>query len=122
MKSDKGNNCTVVMNIKNYNNKLVTLLNDCEIYPILSKGDKFITSVEKQVNNLVWSFVKENKITAAVYCLLKCDKSVTPKIYDLLKLHKNGIPLRPIVSFIGAPTNQLSKFLVNVFIVSFVYV
>ena len=29
-------------------------------------------------------------------------------------MHKSDIPLRPIVSFIGAPTYQLSKFLVNV--------
>ena len=58
--------------------------------------------------------MKENKITVPVYRQLKCDKSVTPKIYGLPKLHKSGIPLRPIVSFIGAPTYQLSKFLVNV--------
>ena len=113
MKADKGN-CTVVMNTKDYDNKLLALLNDCEVCRVLSKRDKSITSVEKQANNLVWSFVKENKITVPVYRQLKCDKSVTPKIYDLPKLHKSGIPLRPIVLFIGAPTNQLSKFLVNV--------
>ena len=56
------------------------------------------------LNNLVWSFVKENKITVPVYRQLKRDKSVTSKIYGLPKLHKSGIPLRPIVSFIGAPT------------------
>ena len=44
---------------------------------------------------------------------LKCDKSVDPKIYGLSKLHESGIPLKPIVSFIDAPTYQLSKFLVN---------
>ena len=113
MKADKGN-CTVVMNTKDYDDKLLALLNDCRVYRVLSKRDKSITSVEKQVNNLVWSFVKENKITVPVYRQLKCDKSVTPKIYGLPELHKSGISLRPIVSFIGAPTYQLSKFLVNV--------
>ena len=29
-------------------------------------------------------------------------------------MHESGIPLRPIVLFIGAPSYQLSKFLVNV--------
>ena len=58
--------------------------------------------------------MKENKITVPVYRQLKCGKSVIPKIYGLPKLHKSGIPHRPIVSFIGAPTYQLSKFLVNV--------
>ena len=41
-------------------------------------------------------------------------QSVTPKIYGLPKLHKSSIRLTAIVSFIGAPTYQLSKFLVNV--------
>ena len=76
-------------------------------------GNDLSTSVEKQVNNLVWSFVKENKITVPVYRQLKCDKSVTPKIYGLPQLHKSGIPLRPIVSFVGAPTYQLSKLTAN---------
>ena len=98
-----------VMNTKDYDDKLLALFNDCEVYTVLSKRDKSITSFEKQVNNLVWSFVKKIKSLFQ----LKCDKSVTPKIYGLPKLHKSGIPLRPNVSFIGAPTNQLLKFLVN---------
>ena len=113
IKADRGN-CTVVMNTKDYDDKLLALLNDCEVFRVLFKRDKSITLVEKQVNNLVWSFLKENKITVPVYCRLKYDKSVTPKSYGLPKLHKSGILLRPMVSFIGAPTYQLSKFLANI--------
>ena len=90
MKADKGN-CTVVMNTKDYDDKLSAFLNDCEVYRVLSKRDKSVTSVEKQVNNLVWYFVKENEITDPVYHQLKCDKSVTPKNCGLSKLHKSGI-------------------------------
>ena len=100
MKADK-ENCTVVINAKDYDDKLLALLNDCGVYGVLFKRDKFITSVEKQINNLVWFSMKKNEITVPVYCQLKCDKSVTPKIYGLPKLHKSGIPLRPIVWFIG---------------------
>ena len=109
MKADK-ENCTVVMNAKDYDDKLSALLNDCGIYRVLSKRDKSIALVEKQVNNLGWSFVKENKTTVPIYRQLKCDKSVIPKIYGLPKLHKSGIPFRPIASFIGTSTYQLSKF------------
>jgi hypothetical protein len=37
----------------------------------------------------------------------------TPRLYGLLKIqvHKEGVPLRPIVSNIGASTYQLSKYL-----------
>ena len=36
MKVDIGN-CTVVMNTKDYDDKLLALLNDCEVYRVLSK-------------------------------------------------------------------------------------
>ena len=45
---------------------------------------------------------------------LKCTKGVTPKIYGLPKVHKVNLPLRPIVAFVGSPTYNLSKFLINV--------
>ena len=38
MKADKGN-CTIVMNTKDYNGKLLALLNDCEVYRVLSKRE-----------------------------------------------------------------------------------
>jgi hypothetical protein len=34
-----------------------------------------------------------------------------PRLYGLPKIHKEGVPQRPIVSNIGAPTYQLSKYL-----------
>ena len=36
------------------------------------------------------------------------------KLYGLPKLHKPNIPMRPIVSFCGSPTYQLSKHLTNI--------
>ena len=46
--------------------------------------------------------------------MLKCIKGVTPKIYGLPKVHKVNLPLRPVVAFVGSPTHNLSKFLINV--------
>jgi hypothetical protein len=37
----------------------------------------------------------------------------TPRIYGQPKIHKKDIPLRPIVSAIGAPTHALACFLVD---------
>lgn len=36
---------------------------------------------------------------------------LTPRIYGLLKIHKYGAPLRPIVNTISGPTYPLAKFL-----------
>ena len=73
-----------------------------------------LKSIEKELNKLLWKFVKEEKITSPVYSMLKCIKGVTPKIYGLPKVHKVNLPLRPIVAFVGSPTYNLSKFLINV--------
>ena len=35
---------------------------------------------------------------------------ITPRIYGLPKIHKDGIPQRPIVNTIGSPTYELAKF------------
>jgi len=49
---------------------------------VLRVGDKSIELTEKKVNKLVYDFAKDNKITAPVYYQLKCDKAVTPNIYE----------------------------------------
>ena len=38
-------------------------------------------------------------------------KGVIPRFYGLPKVHKVSVPLRPIVSFINSPMNNLSKLL-----------
>jgi hypothetical protein len=38
---------------------------------------------------------------------------IIPRIYGLPKVHKENMPLRPIVNTIGSPTYKLAKFLAN---------
>jgi hypothetical protein len=45
------------------------------------------------------------------YSLLYSSTDVTPIFYGLIKIHKEGAPIRPIVSFVGSPTYELAKFL-----------
>ena len=40
--------------------------------------------------------------------------TVSPRLYGLPKIHKEGVPLRPIVSFVGSTTYELSKYLCNI--------
>ena len=47
MKADKGIvQLSVIMNTKDYDDKLLALLNDCKECRVLTKRDKSITSVE----------------------------------------------------------------------------
>ena len=36
-----------------------------------------------------------------------------PKMYSLIKLHKTGLPIRPVVSFFSAPSYKVSKKLID---------
>lgn len=38
---------------------------------------------------------------------------MSPRIYGLPKIHKEGTPLRPVVSSVQSPTYNMSKFLAN---------
>ena len=72
-----------------------------------------LKSIEKELNKLLWQFVRE-KITGPVYSMLKCIRGVTPKIYSLPKVHKVNLSLRPIVVFVRSPKYNMFKFLINV--------
>ena len=41
-------------------------------------------------------------------CTSSCE--VTPRIYGLPKIHKEGAPLRPIVNTIESPTYELARY------------
>ena len=113
MRADKGN-CTVIMDKKDFDDKIMHLLNNVNVDQIFLVADKSIEITDKKRNKLVYSFAKDNKIATPVFHQLKCDKAVTPKFYGLPKIHKSGFALNPVVSFIGAPTYCLAKFLVGI--------
>ena len=41
-------------------------------------------------------------------------REITPRIYGLPKIHKEEVPLRPIVNTIGSPTYELAKYLAKI--------
>ena len=54
--------------------------------------------------------VSENAINEEIASLLRPNKSTTPKFYMLPKLHKEGMPGRPVVSSVSSPTEKISAF------------
>ena len=111
MDADKGN-CTVVLNKEEYNRKIMELLKDEKTYNIVDKCPT--KSIERRLNAFVWKLFKADKITYSSYKFLHSTDAIVPRFYGLPKTHKINIPLRPIVSFIGSPTYNLSKFLKNI--------
>ena len=52
---------------------------------------------------------KAGKISDSTYKMLYSSDGLCPRLYGLSKIHKPGIPLRPIVSFVNSPTYAISE-------------
>lgn len=109
LKADKGN-ATVVMNRTDYDQKMQNMLQDANTYRLLPKDPA--KSTETKMKTLL-SGMKE-KITQVTYKNIMVTDGITPTLYGIPKIHKEGTPMRPIVSYIGSPTYQLSKYLVSI--------
>ena len=98
--ADKGVSL-VVMDTEEYNKKAEPTYKPIPTDPITRYKNKLI--------NLLKSIKAEGGISEAVYNRLYPTGAGSPKFYGLPKIHKEGMPLRPIVSNIGAVTYATSK-------------
>ena len=101
--ADKGN-ATVLMNTTDYKDKLNSLL-DPGTYSTLQHDPT--QKVLRKTNDLI----KKSSIPQETKQKLRNTEAEAPRLYGLPKIHKDNIPLRPIVSAIGSPTYHLDKYL-----------
>ena len=106
--ADKGR-VTVVMEKTDYNDKMDSLVNDKQTHEVLKRDPT--PALQRKLNNKLLTLKKTDKIDFRRYNRLRCSVPQPPKLYGLPKLHKPNIPMRPIVSFCGSPTYQLTKIL-----------
>ena len=105
-KADKGN-ITTVLDKEWYDNKISKMLDDEETYK--RRKTNPTASTTKDVNKFTNNLLESNKITNETSFRLKISDATTPRLYGLPKLHKEIIPLRPIVSFSDSPIYDLTK-------------
>lgn len=108
--ADKGN-ATVVMDRKEYVEKINGMLED-GTYGRLKKDST--TAVESRVTKVLRRWEREEHINRKFRLRLQPQSSAPPQLYGLPKIHKQGTPLRPIVSAIGSPTYDIAKFLIKI--------
>ena len=111
-KADKSNSL-VVMDTADYDNKIFSLLKDTSTYKPITHDptDQFTNNIINELKQL-----KQNgKITPQLYNKFYPRGSFCPKFYGLPKLHKQGIPLRPIVACTKAPASNIGKWLCTAF-------
>ena len=109
--ADKGR-VTVVMDKTDYYDKMDALVNDKQTYQVLKRDPT--PALQRKLNSKLPDLKKTDAIDIQRYNRLRCRVPQPPKLYGLPKLHKPNIPMRPIVSFCGSPTYQLSKYLTTV--------
>lgn len=108
---DKGKG-VVILNRSAYLCKMKHIIDDKSKFKII-KCDIFtaILKLEDKLNRILRS-IKEN-IGTTIYNSLFASGSVPGILYGLPKIHKDGVPLRPIISAINTSTYNLSKFLIK---------
>ena len=96
----------VVMNKEDYQKKALELL-DQSTYKTLAADPT--NKYKNKLISLLKTIKSEGGIDERTYKKPYPTGAGTPKFYGLPKVHKAGVPLRPIVSSIGAVTYETSK-------------
>ncbi|XP_011858224.1 PREDICTED: uncharacterized protein LOC105555793 [Vollenhovia emeryi] len=110
-KADKGQ-VTVIMNKNKYKNQIIELLQDQNTYKKLNNDP--IKRISNKMNDLVKSWRDNDIIDERTYRYLNCTNGNIPRCYGLPKLHKQGFPLRIIVSTIGSPLYNIACIMHNI--------
>ena len=109
--ADKGR-VAVVMDKTDYFDKMDALANDKQTYEELKPDPT--PALQRKLNSKILTLKKTDAIDTQRYYRLRCSVPQPLKLYGLPELHKPGIPMRPIVSFCGFPTYQLSRYLTTI--------
>nr|VZH98214.1 unnamed protein product [Spirometra erinaceieuropaei] len=106
--ADKGR-VTVVLDRTDYLQKAKDLLEDRQFYvPFATKPLKTLT---REINATLLALENSGAITPTDRRMARPQDTALARFYGLPKVHKDGAPLRPIVSLKGAPKYGLAKWL-----------
>ncbi|UYV79890.1 hypothetical protein LAZ67_18000989 [Cordylochernes scorpioides] len=111
IKSDKGNQ-TVILDSAEYKKKMLEILTDEDTFKLIPEKEKIllIKYFEKSLINMKnSSFITADQFTQFTSSL---DKNAY--IYGSPKIHKPGVPLRPIIAYHLSPAFPVAKFLVSI--------
>ncbi|XP_045466743.1 uncharacterized protein LOC123675429 [Harmonia axyridis] len=110
LNSDKGA-VTVVMNEKMYNEKIQSILESKDFKRLPRDPTQ---ALQTKCNKYIDKLGELKYITKEQMKQMKTYNSVAPRIYGNPKVHKDGYPMRPIISSINSPMNSLFKFIADI--------
>ena len=71
-------------------------------------------SIKRECLKKLKKLKDQNIIDQTLYFKLKPTDSPAPRFYGLPKIHKQGTPIRPIVSYTGTPLYNISKYVAGI--------
>lgn len=108
-KADKGS-CLVILDKIDYINKVETFLSQNNFTIVANNPlPKFVNLTKQYIKTCLDLFTLYNK----KYNLIPSNPMM-PRLYGLPKIHKPGVPIRPVVSFCNTPVCFISKFILNI--------
>ena len=109
--ADKGGK-TVIMDLIDYENKAFNLLSDTNTYVELRKDptEELNSLIRKKINSHLKSHPDFEELKKQ---LIRPNFS-SPYFYGLPKIHKPEIPLRPVISTVGAATRPIAGWIANI--------
>ncbi|BHF66661.1 hypothetical protein SprV_0200968300 [Sparganum proliferum] len=106
--ADKGRS-TIVLDRTHYLQKASGLLEDRQFYvPCATNPVKALT---REINATLLALVNSGAITSTDKRMARPQDTALAQLYGLPKVHKDGAPLRPTVSYKVTPTYGLAKWL-----------
>ena len=112
--ADKGV-ALVVMDKTEYITKCEALLQDNPVYQDLSKDTS--PTIHKELNKILQDYKNNNFISETEYTQLRPShgsNSPAARFYGLPEIHKNNMPMCPIVSACGTATYNTAKFITKI--------
>ena len=101
----------MVLNTKDYEEKMEKLLSNANTYQRLDKDPT--QAYKRQFIGIIRKWQNEDPIPIDIKNKIYPTTEEVPKIYGTPKIHKEAAPLRPIVSSIGSLTYSAAKVLAD---------
>ncbi|XP_066920782.1 uncharacterized protein [Clytia hemisphaerica] len=101
-----------LMKITTYDQKIMDILSLPQFEKVIStrkNAKNPVLKEEEKICKLLEKLKRDNEISDALFLKLKPIGSQPPRLYGLAKIHKNGIPIRPVLSMPGSPYFNIAK-------------
>ncbi|CAH8493014.1 unnamed protein product [Dicrocoelium dendriticum] len=103
----------VLMNKSDYIDKMNTILRDASKFRKVQNEKDRTPAIEKTMTRLLRRLKQNNIIDSDTFEYARPSGTVIPRLYGLPKIHKQGVPLRPILDMYNSPYHLTAKWLVK---------